>query len=344
MGFSIKLPFTFIQLLVIIHVNAENPAIHSINSESELSNKTEEIKIGYGCNPPSDWQLLYPTISSPENHQVKEEHVKNVCLEKSYDPVAPPEEPYIVDVSLEGTILKEVDAVKKVVEIDLRLLVKWRDQRIKPSFGENTTTLRLPSVTRERKSMIWIPTFEVENLVMEGKKILKLMNLENRTDATNDTLHDDSLVRMDVRSSVVVNCNFDVSRYPFDKHFCQLRVSLDGIDNENIIPTTLQKAPHKYPTDGFVIVQFLKGVSFEYSEEHGRNKSYVGVNILMFRNWRPVLFQQFILTFAIVFASGFSFAIPYSALSGRIGFELALFLALALFFTNQMVSLDCDIG
>jgi len=350
MGFSIKIPFTFIQLLVIIHANAENSAIHSINSESELSNKTEEIKIGYGCNPPSDWQLLYPTISSQEKHQVKDEHVKNVCLEKSYDPAAPPEEHYIVDISLEGTSLKEIDAVnllffkvteaakriKKVVEIDLRLLVKWRDQRIKPSFGETTTTLKLPSVTRERKSMIWTPTFEVENLVTAGKKILKLMNLENRTDASNDTLHDDFLVRMDVKSSVVVNCNFDVSRYPFDKHFCQLRVSLDGIDNENMIPATLQKAPQKYPTGGFVIVQILKGLSFEYSEEHGQNKSYVGVNIHMFRNWRPVLFQQFILTFAIVIASGFSFAIPYSALSGRIGFELALFLALALFFTNQM--------
>lgn len=335
MGFSIKLPFTFIQLLVIIHVNAES---------STITNKTEEIKIGYGCNPPDNWQLLYPTISSPENQQLKDEHVKNVCLEKGYDPAAAPEAPYFVDVSLEGTNLKAVDAVKKVVVIDLRLLAKWRDERIKPNFGKNTTTLKLPSVTQERKSSIWTPTFEVENLVEGGKKFLKVMNLENMTDASNGTLNNDFLVGMDVKSSVVVNCNFDVSRYPFDVHSCQLRVSLDDMDSENTILAALQKAPQKYPIDGFVIVQFLKGVNFEYSEEHGRDIGYVGVDIHMFRNWGPVLFQQFILTFAIVVASGFSFAIPYSALSGRIGFVLALFLVLALFFTNQMVSLNYDIG
>ena len=113
MSFSIKIPFTFIQLLVIVHVNAANSTIQSTNSELELANKTDEIKTEYGCNPPSDWQLMYPTVSSPEKQQLKEEHVKNVCLEKGYDPVKPPVAPNIVDVSLEGTKLQGVDAVRK---------------------------------------------------------------------------------------------------------------------------------------------------------------------------------------------------------------------------------------
>ena len=154
MGLNLKIPFIIIELLVIVHVNAEDLGTENNISDIDDANKTTATKLEYGCEPPSDWKLMYPALTSPDKEPRRELPVKNVCLENAYDPTILPLASEIKELALDGTNIKRVYERKHRVAVELRLSIRWQDPRIKSKFGENSTTLKLPSITRERKSML----------------------------------------------------------------------------------------------------------------------------------------------------------------------------------------------
>ena len=313
------------------------------HNTSGKANWTKEAKIMYGCDPPEDWILMYPTLSIRPIYQFKAQPVKNVCLEKGYShTIAPKTSPKVL-VALNETKVKAVDEIQKTVTIDLQFSAQWQDPRIKSTFMENETTLKLPSIVGERKSMLWTPKFFVENSIGRDEKAMKTMMLEKKNfESYNNSMlwsDGDILLNMDTKSSVAVNCAFDFSDYPLDTHACLVRISFFDVGFEMSNRTEIDDFSKLYTAGGFYVLQSLKTQSLEYSEEYGFSTSGILLEVKMARVMGPLFCMQYIPTIAIVIAAGFSFAIPYSALAGRIGLVMTLFLSLSLFFTDQMVSL-----
>ena len=80
-------------------------------------------------------------------------------------------------------------------------------------------------------------------------------------------------------------------------------------------------------------------VSFDSGQITGEkhNASYVGINFLMRRNYRPFVIQYYVPCIGIVIVAHVSFVIPASAIPGRVGLVATQFLTLTNIFISEMV-------
>ena len=326
-------------------LEAELPPMNDL--ESQYANMTTATKIKYGCVPPDRWKLMYPIFPIPANLRNLIPPVQNICLSETSDPYTTPlSNSDLVEVHFDGSRIKVVDETYQKIQIDLQLTAQWQDQGIKPLFDENATTFKLPPIVGERKSMLWIPSFVIANMNADEKKALKVMNLVKKQNGslvdTSSASQDEFFVKMVMTKKVEGDCKFDFSDYPFDTHDCKLMIIYDQFDFEIQIPIGMSLAPVIYPVDGFYVAQLPIVPVSKYSEIHWRNVSYFGMGVRMIRNWEPNLYLHYLPTIAIVVVSGFSFFIPYSAIAGRIGLVVTLFLTMAMLFSDQMVSFNLN--
>ena len=130
-----------------------------------------------------------------------------------------------------------------------------------------------------------------------------------------------------------VYCDFDISRYPIDDQTCNVSVGSHAFSAIFVLDKNDQyHHPDKYQAAGFdMSITF-----FDKNLDDGRNT--VGLGIEMKRIMTPFIFKYYAPSMIIVLVSMISFVIPVTAIPGRVGLLVTLFLTLINLFINEMVS------
>ena len=133
-----------------------------------------------------------------------------------------------------------------------------------------------------------------------------------------------------------VYCNFDYFKYPMDKDVCSLRFGSRGSSTifvwYDLLTTQHVNSIQSYSADGFDV-----STTF-FDEQINNGTNTIGINMKMKHRLMSFVLKYYAPAMAIVLISEISFLIPITALPGRIGLLVTLFLTLTNVFIYQMVS------
>ena len=168
--------------------------------------------------------------------------VQNVCVSKDYSVDREPDEDRLTDLNIMFTNIKVVnmDEEKKRITVEITAVSVWEDNRILILQAKDHRAVRLPSISKgDVTPVIWNPFFTATishfrkiRYVYDPTKIqMSLIPPELATGLlqTNFNSANTLLVASRIDWSVTVSCDFDFSRFPFDRNDCLLGISLFGL-------------------------------------------------------------------------------------------------------------------
>ena len=231
--------------------------------------------------------------------------------------------------------IRNINDREQTVTIEFSLTMQWLDPRIKTNFSEDDVknsgiALDLNRVNRH----IWQPDLYIHNLsnykIFSGSKqttSLKLLS-NNTIDKTK------TLVEWKIESKETIYCNFLLSLYPMDSQNCEFRFgSLSSslkflwLEPNNVL--SFKKKCYN--------LDFHLTVIQPYGVNMTEATNAIGFDLKMERILQHFILEFYLPCWAIVCSSFISFIIPLTAIPGRIGLVVTLFLALINIFIHQMV-------
>ena len=321
------------------------------------------ILIANGKNNCSkDIMKMNVSFPSPERWSF---FVPNVYLTNDYNPNESPNavnhDP--VTVSFEDIKIIDVDQEKKKVTLDLTIFMIWKDDGIRVINNNDDFVTWLPPITinnletdwaipnKNRKPPIWTPLKQISVVnernrryqqppVVMGIGIFGI-DAANRFFAADNFVGNTSTVfvgsQIDWR--LTIWCPFDFSHFPFDKNICHVDIRFGNI---NVMFPDKQFLYYKDNIQnnaaGFVIEISNVDPRKVVHPRFGSIWTHIGFQISMKRQAPKYIYQYYLPCIAIVITSSFSFIIPLSALPGRVGLTVTLFLTLTNIFIVHMVT------
>ena len=228
------------------------------------------------------------------------------------------------------------------MEIQLKVVLIWEDRRITSYFSNCKETRRLPSIRKNDKPYIWIPTYDISH----GKEVKYLKdpiaynfvelvsNLKIKREVFDSNA---TLIQAMIEWLVTIPCNFDYGSYPLDAHNCKFQIYFADV---NVTLFDLSNGTFKKTLEkqGFTITkEYIKSIAADI-DIWGRWATF-GYNFKIKRQGKPYFLQYDLPSSAVVLVSFLSFVVPISAMPGRIGLVVTQFLTLTNLFIHQRVSI-----
>ena len=265
---------------------------------------------------------------------------RGVCIGKNYRKyIAPHGRDTQVRTSIEYQRVREVDAKKQTVSIDILLTMMWQDPNIKTNSISDSDNDDEIILRPEKVSNIWIPDLYVWNRTsIETKDEWAFMKTAKILLSTKNIDEDDpdsqTTVELKYEIKTTIYCEFEYSKYPMDIQNCSVRFG-SGSDATIFI---LYDKDHSYHTSKQYMADGLNVKITFFGEENHLRKKPVGFHIVMNRLLRPFLMKYYIPSILIVAVSDIGFLIPLTAIPGRIALLVTQFLTLVNLFIYQLVS------
>ena len=292
------------------------------------------------CNETQSWENLQHNYKS----------IKGVCIKKDYQMNEPPLKRNLTPLLVldHMTKISSINEKGKLLDLDIKMRLMWEDVRIKSRFSDYMDFHRLPPITKDGSSLIWVPPTEIENLkslnflndpIKFNWVLLFLSSPELEMFSLNTTL-----VHAFVEWHVTISCEFDFSRYPLDDQTCGFRMWLydSMVTYEDMsLERKLQTWGNATPTHGFEITKLEIQPSVEELPGTGLEFGKFGYDLRMKRIVTPFIYQYYLPCGLIVVASCLSFIVPISATPGRIALVVTQFLTLTNLFINEKVCARC---
>ena len=145
-----------------------------------------------------------------------------------------------------------------------------------------------------------------------------------------------TFVKASLLWKVNLMCDFDFSKFPFDHQSCQFRLNGDASEDvrEVLYGNGSQTIISVPDVDTFSVRAKIAG---SYNTEWNLTDK-IGFDLEMKRHMEPFIFEYFFPCMAVVTISSVSFAIPLTAIPGRVSLSVVLILTLINLFTRQAVS------
>ena len=224
-----------------------------------------------------------------------------------------------------------VDSEQKMLSLNISFSYKWEDQRINATSQNNEKEISFAAVSPKEKLPIWQPKRSCDHCDPDEKmsfsKIGFLVDQFNR----NSTFVTAALLW-----KTNLMCDFDFSKFPFDRQSCGFR--LNSKSSGNVLDLL-------YGNESKMIIQVPDVDTFEvmaniigrYTDENDLTDQ-IGFDIKMRRRIEPYFFEYYFPCVTVVTISSVSFAIPLTAIPGRVTLSVVLILTLMNLFTRQAVS------
>ena len=276
---------------------------------------------------------------------------KGVCIGKTYrKDFAPEKEATKLYATIEYQKVRNVDAKKQTLFVDIVMTLRWFDPNIKTKFSPEDKenggiTLSLRTIDK-----IWIPDMYIWNRtsIQSKEQWASLINakivetnytngLQNEIDETKRGI---TLVEMKYEIKTTVFCKFEYSNYPIDEQICN--VSIGSSSYEAIFVLHDENGIYHSGSNYKAVNLMISTTYFDEGIEHVRNK--VGIKIQMNRLMKPFWMKYYIPCIAIVIVSEISFVVPLTAIPGRVALLVTQFLTLVNLFIYQMVRSFRKIG
>ena len=313
--------------------------IIQIVTAGEGNNCSQEIlKSNISCPSSEIWRSLIPPY---------------VFVTKKYNPTIYPNEVIYgaATIIFQNIKILEVDEMKKEVSFDLHVFMIWKDNRIKVIHTDIDYAIHLPPITDENhKPLIWtthnkfstvnlrsrryLQSPTIMNAYLSGREsVNKLFEADNFLGNTSDVF-----VASQIEWGLTIRCDFNFSHFPFDQNVCNVKMRFENM-NVKFADQKFMYFEDYVPmiVDGYIIN--IKNLA-PIKQKHPKLDIYwsdIGFKISMKRQVGKYIYQYYLPCFAIVITSSFSFIIPLSALPGRVGLIVTLFLTLTNIFIVQMV-------
>ena len=241
--------------------------------------------------------------------------------------------------------VRKVGAKTKTISLDFTLKMQWLDPRIKTNLKHEKDKNGEITLGPKSIEVIWSPDLRILNRqsfkakhqwaslittrILTGTDASLLDRANNNTFANSVPIIE---MKYDVKSTVYCK-GWDYSKYPVDSQTCNVTFGSGSLEATFVsygFDKSL-KIPVKSKSSAFEI-----GIhSFDNMKRDGSNT--IGFEIKIGRIISPYLLKYYVPCMGIVLLSAMSFAIPVTAIPGRVGLLVTLFLTLTNLFIHHMV-------
>ena len=142
------------------------------------------------------------------------------------------------------------------------------------------------------------------------------------------------LLKYELEAKVSFYCDFNLSNYPLDSSFCELRA---GGTSSNVAFKWSASTKRVPSSRIFQISDIVADVSLANVANEISTKGKIGFDIRVTRSLKPFILKYYIPCIAIVIMSQLSLLIPLDSLPGRVTLVVTQFLTLMSLFIQQMV-------
>ena len=232
--------------------------------------------------------------------------------------------------------IREISLSDGTISIDFQLTMKWLDPKIKTKFDIDDISSGFIALSKASLNKIWKPDLFIIDSVKpqaELKPSLKRSSaLTKHMPGISVGSHAIIETQYEIKSTVY--CRFDHSSFPMDQQTCNLTFGSGSFEARFVLYNPDKSSPIHITSESsaFEIDVHL----FDNMKKDGSNT--IGMRIEIERTLRPFLLKYYVPSNAMVLLSAMSFAVPVTALPGRVGLLVTLFLTLTNLFIHQMVS------
>ena len=233
--------------------------------------------------------------------------------------------------------LRDISLSEGTVSLDFQLTMRWLDPSIKSKFTLDDKNAGFVVLSKASIENIWTPdlyildsrSFKIKDEWASLKRASALT-----TPIPGISMENNVLIEVQYEIKSTVYCMFYPAAYPMDQQTCN--VTFGSGSFEAIFVLYDLRKDLKTPITSKSPTFEIQISYFDNNERDGSNR--IGVNIKITRILRPFLLKYYVPCIAIVLLSALSFAIPVTAIPGRVGLLVTLFLTLTNLFIHQMVS------
>ena len=265
---------------------------------------------------------------------------KGICIGSSYQKYFAPEiGDTIIYSIIEYQKVRKVDAKGQIVSIDMLLTLKWRDPNILSDNAPKSIEYGGISLRQGATEKIWKPDLYIWNsttlkLKEEWAKLKRAKVY--RTNEFNDeqSQRSTTVVMMKYEIKTMVYCEFHFKLYPMDEQNCSIKIgsgSEEGIFSLNDVNDTYHSLTR------YTAVGLNMEIAF-FGKQNSLGNRPIGFDITMTRLLQPFVMKYYIPSAAMVLVSEIGFAIPLTAIPGRVALLVTQFLTLVNLFIHQMVN------
>ena len=309
------------------------------NQSMEIEEYKDYLKTEYGCTPPHEWQLVKQNADGA--------YVRDVCISSSYQIFDPPSMEVLTEVLIVVTEkqIVEIDEITNSLTILVGMYSIWEDPRVRVkqfSFGKPITLPPLYTNNRYIWTPFTIPRIEyvkeltfIHNPVMAQILLVpgKAMNAMLLQDIYDPNA---TLIISLITWKVKISCNFDFSKFPFDRQSCPLEMEASDI-NVTMFSEEDNIRTNQSTYGGYSLKQeILHSTSDEFFAFNEHTTTFGFYNNLT-RQIEPYIYQYYMPCTTVVLTSFFSFLIPLTAIPGRVAILVTQFLTLTSIFIHAMV-------
>ena len=232
--------------------------------------------------------------------------------------------------------IRDISLSEGTVSVDFQLTMRWLDPNLKKRFDPDDIEAGFIVLSKASLDKIWNPDLYILDSVKPPAESKPSLKRASALTTYMPGISSDNIPIIEVQYEVksTVYCLFHPARYPMDQQICNLTFGsgsfeamfvLYNLDEISRIPITSESSTFE------IKITFLDSMM-----RNGNNT--VGMKIDIGRILSPFLLKYYVPCIAIVLLSAMSFAIPVTAIPGRVGLLVTLFLTLTNLFIHQMVS------
>ena len=234
--------------------------------------------------------------------------------------------------------IRDINLSEGTISVDFQLTMRWLDPNIKTRFDTEDEETGFIVLSKASISKIWTP-----DLYIHDSRSFKMhdewMSLQRSSAVTTHmpgiSMANHAIIEVEYQIKSTVYCHFYTAAYPMDLQTCNLTFrsgsfeaifALYDLDKSSRDPIASKSSSFEFQ------IHLLNNMKRDV-------KSKIGMKIVIQRILSPFLLKYYVPCIGIVLLSAMSFAIPVSAIPGRVGLLVTLFLTLTNLFIHQMVSL-----
>ena len=239
--------------------------------------------------------------------------------------------------TVEGPRFRGISISDGTVSVDFKLTMRWLDPDIKTLFDDEDMDAGYVVLSKASLDKIWIP-----DLYILDSRSFKLhdewASLKRSSVLTRHmpgiSIGNYAAIELQYEIKSTVYCRFYPATYPMDRQICNVTFGSGSFEARFVLHDfdEILGDPFMSKSSEFEIQIHL------FDNMKGDGSNTIGMNIKIRRIISPFLLKYYVPCIGIVLLSALSFAIPVTAIPGRVSLLVTLFLTLTNVFIHQIVS------
>ena len=226
--------------------------------------------------------------------------------------------------------IHRVDDQAQTVTLEMFFKIKWYEPRIVVNVTSLKWSKQAMRVDGEdyfdipisQMKAFWIPDVEI-------MRLKKYIPKEVLTPAASFRTNGNGLLRYVAKVELILSCQMNFRRYPFDSHVCMSKQGSFYYTKEIVdCNATLYREEEKQQSLQYTVEILDLPAEYHTTKSHGVLWATCGFQMAFKRKQTQILCEVYLTSFLLVVVSWVSFIIHPSIVAGRIGLLVTVFLVL----------------